>query len=61
MYGMVQKRYFQVNMALSDSEERVRRAATIRIIKDVDLKALSIKQRMDIVQSVMNMNGECFQ
>uniref|UniRef100_A0A0R3RFS4 Cnd3 domain-containing protein n=1 Tax=Elaeophora elaphi TaxID=1147741 RepID=A0A0R3RFS4_9BILA len=47
-----------VNMALSDSEERVRRAATVRIIKDVDLKALSIKQRMDLVQSVMNMSGE---
>ncbi|EFO22036.1 hypothetical protein LOAG_06451 [Loa loa] len=46
-----------VNMALSDSEERVRRAATIRIIKDVNLKALSIKQRMDLVQGVMNMNA----
>ncbi|VDK71569.1 unnamed protein product [Litomosoides sigmodontis] len=46
-----------VNMALSDSEERVRRAATIRIIKDVDLKALSIKQRMDLVQGVMNMSA----
>ncbi|KAL3985208.1 Nuclear condensing complex subunits C-term domain family protein [Acanthocheilonema viteae] len=46
-----------VNMALSDSEERVRRAATVRIIKDIDLKALSIKQRMDIVQSVMNMSA----
>uniref|UniRef100_A0A915PGZ4 Nuclear condensin complex subunit 3 C-terminal domain-containing protein n=1 Tax=Setaria digitata TaxID=48799 RepID=A0A915PGZ4_9BILA len=45
-----------VNMALSDAEERVRRAATVRIIKDVDLKALSIKQRMDLVQGVMNMN-----
>ncbi|VDK77076.1 unnamed protein product [Onchocerca ochengi] len=46
-----------VNMALSDSEERVRRAATVRIIKDVDLKALSIKQRMDLVQGVMNMSA----
>ncbi|VDM09746.1 unnamed protein product [Wuchereria bancrofti] len=46
-----------VNMALSDSEERVRRAATVRIIKDVDLKALSIKQRMDLVQGLMNMNA----
>lgn len=45
-------------MALSDSEERVRRAATVRIIKDVDLKALSIKQRMDLVQCIMNINGE---
>ncbi|EJW78315.1 hypothetical protein WUBG_10775 [Wuchereria bancrofti] len=44
-------------MALSDSEERVRRAATVRIIKDVDLKALSIKQRMDLVQGLMNMNA----
>lgn len=57
----VQKRYFQVNMALSDSEERVRRAATIRIIKDVNLKALSIKQRMDLVQGVMNMSGKYLQ
>ncbi|VDN92098.1 unnamed protein product [Brugia pahangi] len=46
-----------VNMALSDPEERVRRAATVRIIKDVDLKALSIKQRMDLVQSVMNITA----
>lgn len=57
----VQKRYFQVNMALSDSEERVRRAATVRIIKDVNLKALSIKQRMDLVQGVMNMSGKYLQ
>ncbi|KAM3717725.1 Condensin complex subunit [Dirofilaria immitis] len=45
-----------VNMALSDAEEKVRRAATVRIIRDVDLKALSIKQRMDLVQGVMNMS-----
>lgn len=45
-------------MALCDAEERVRRAAMIRIIKDVDLKALSIKQRMDLVQGVINMSGK---
>ncbi|VDN05782.1 unnamed protein product [Thelazia callipaeda] len=46
-----------VNMALSDSEERVRRAAVVRLIKDVNLKILSIKQRMDLVQAVMNIRA----
>ncbi|VDN33940.1 unnamed protein product [Gongylonema pulchrum] len=46
-----------VDVAVFDSDEQVRRAAAYRLIKDVDLKALSIKQRMDLAQSVIKLSG----
>lgn len=40
-------------MALSNAETKVRRAALSRLAKDVDLKALTIAQRMELLKSVM--------
>uniref|UniRef100_A0A9J2PKM0 Nuclear condensin complex subunit 3 C-terminal domain-containing protein n=1 Tax=Ascaris lumbricoides TaxID=6252 RepID=A0A9J2PKM0_ASCLU len=42
-----------VDMALSNAETKVRRAALSRLAKDVDLKALTIAQRMELLKSVM--------
>ncbi|KHN81545.1 hypothetical protein Tcan_07162 [Toxocara canis] len=46
-----------VEMALGNAETKVLRAALSRLAKDVDLKALSITQRMELLKSMM-LSGE---